>query len=219
MISVELVQVAILWCIAGVGVICAMNARGLLRQLASWLIVIAIIITAVFFSYMEVETLKQEIGLTGPPQSSSSEPVAKDDTIPIAEEVVAESDTFTASYINVEKQLLANILSIADSILAFPEWPAIQAQGIEKREVFESKARFLRNKSMDSYRQIRNLTPPPEKKLSYEALLDAADNLRLAGYEVHNQFGLEDALGESIAKARERANLVKSAISTITNKE
>jgi len=219
MISVELVQVAILWCIAGVAIICALNARGLLRQLISWVITIAIIITAMFFSYMEVENLKREIGLTRPSQSSSSEPVvAMDDTIPIAEEVV-ELDTLAASYMAVEKQIFANIISIADSILAFPEWNAIQIQGIEKREIFESKARFLRNKSMDSYRQIRNLTPPPEKKLSYEALLDAADNLRLAGYEVHNQFGVEDALGESIAKARERANIVKSTISTITNKE
>jgi len=214
MIGVELVDVAILWCIAGLAGISAMNARGLLRQLASWIIAVLIIFAAMFFSYMKVENVKQEIGFT--------EPAA-----PVRDGVSSSStltngvvDTLAEGYSAAEKQLMGNILEIAGDILAFPEWPAIQAQGIEKRESFESRARFLRNKSMDSYRQIRSLTPPSEKKLSYDILLAAADNLRLAGYEVHNQFGQDsDTSGESIGKARERANQIKSTISTMVNKE
>jgi len=78
----------------------------------------------------------------------------------------------------------------------------------------------LRNNSMNFYRQIRKLSPPSEKKQSYDLLLAAADNLRLAGYEIHRQFGLEaDTLGESVNKARESASLAKSVVSTITSKE
>jgi len=212
MIGVELVQVAILWCIAGLSSICAINARGLLRQLISWTIVVAIIGAALFFSYMKVENVKQEFGLTFP-AAPTEDSIAANSSSGIAD---AENDTYSVA----EKQMIESVLAIADSIIAFPEWRAIQAQGIERREGFESKARFLRNRSMDSYRQIRNLTPSPEKKLSYDVLLATADNLRLAGYEVHNQFGLDaDASGESIAKARERANQVKSAILTIISKE
>jgi len=214
MIGVELVQVSILWCIAGLACISALNARGLFRQLVSWAIAAMIIATAMFFSYMKVENVKAEIGFTEPAS-------------PIRDSVASSSsgsdvivDTLVEGYSATEKHLIANIMEIANDILAFPEWPAIQAQGIEKREGFESRARFLRNKSMDSYRQIRGLTPPSEKKLSYDILLAAADNLRLAGYEVHNQFGQDsDVFGESIAKARERAIQIKSTVSTIANKE
>jgi hypothetical protein len=46
------------------------------------------------------------------------------------------------------------------------------------------------------------------------------DNLRLAGYEIHSQFGLEtDTLGESISRARERARQAKLVFSTIINEE
>jgi len=213
MIGVELVQVAIIWCIAGLSIICAINARGLLRQLVSWTIVVAIIGTALFFSYLKVENVKQEIGLNEYSSSAAAVTAATAVTVTV-------SDTIATGYIAAEKQMLENIIAISDSILAFPEWNVICDYGAERREIFESKARFLRNRSMDFYRQIRNLTPPAEKKQSYDTLLAAADNLRLAGYEVHNQFGLEtDALGESIAKARERANQIKSTITTITSKE
>ncbi len=211
MIDANLVQVVILWCVTGVGIICAMNARGLLRQLVSWFIVIAMIATAAFFSYMKIESVKQEIGLT-----------SALDTRPVMSFAPANrgNDTLAASYTVAEKQIFESIIAISDSIIAFPNWKDIYSQGIEKRENFESKALFLRNKSMNSYRQIRNLTPPDDKKPSYDTLLAAAENLRLAGYEVHYQFSLEaDTLGESIIKAREYASQVKSVVFSIMNKE
>ena len=212
MISVNLVQVAILWCIVGLSIICAINARGLLRLLVSWFVVIAIIAAAAFFTYLEFETVKREIGL--------SEPSISQFNAPIPELNPSAGDTLTADYLTAEKQLAEGIAVIADSILSFPDWKNIRSQGIERRENFESKALSLRNKSMNSYSQIRNLRPPPEKRPSYDSLLAAADNLRLAGYEVHYQFRLEnDALGESLAKARERANRVKTVLSSIINKE
>ncbi|MCL2260570.1 MAG: hypothetical protein FWC15_04345 [Fibromonadales bacterium] len=217
MIGVELVQVAILWCIAGLASISALNARGLFRQLVSWIITSLIFFAALFFSYMKVENVKSEIGFSGPlpPVIQPHDSVANSSSL--TDKVM---DTLIDGYNATEKQLMESVMEIASDILAFPEWKVIQAQGIEKRESFESKARFLRNKSMDSYRQIRSLTPPSERKLAYDILLAAADNLRLAGYEVHNQFGQDsDASGESIAKARERATQIKSTVSTIANKE
>lgn len=215
MIGVGLTEVAILWCIAGLASISALNARGLFRQLVSWTITIAIFIAAIFFSYMKFENVKTEIGFSEPrpPVIQPHDSLASS----LTDKVV---DTLIDGYNATEKHLMEGVMEIANDILAFPEWKAIQAQGIEKRENFESRARFLRNKSMDSYRQIRSLTPPSERKLTYDILLAAADNLRLAGYEVHNQFGQEnDAFGESIAKARERATQIKSTVSTIANKE
>jgi len=214
--NIDLVQVAIFWSIAALGVICSINSRGFFRQLLSWLIVIAIIVAASFFSYLKLESIKQEIGFKEFVPDTTGAGAANKDTTPV--NVVDEFAN--ANYLSAEKQLMENVVAISDSILAFPKWQDISSQGIEKREYYESKALFLRNSSMNFYRQIRKLSPPGEKKQSYDLLLAAADNLRLAGYEIHRQFGLEaDTLGESISKARESANLAKSVISTITNKE
>ena len=196
-------------------VICAINARGLFRQLVSWAIVIGIAGAAAFFSYLGFETVKQDMGLSAPLAASSNSEAASSSA---AENI--ENDSIMANYVAAEKQLLENIAVVSDSILAFPNWKNIYMQGIEKRENYESKARFLRNRSADSYRQIRNLRPPGEKTPSYDLLLAAADNLRLAGYEIHHQFGLEaDTLGENFDKARKHASQAKSIISTITGKE
>ena len=213
--NIDLVQVSILWSIAGLSVICSINARGFFRQLVSWLIVFAIIAAAALFSYLKIESVKQEIGFKEfVPDSAAAETSlnsAFGDTA---------SESASANYLSVEKQLLESLMAISDSVLSFPKWQNIYSQGIEKREIYESKALFLRNNSMNLYRQIRNLSPPAQKKQSYDSLLAAADNLRLAGYEIHHQFGLEsDTLGESINKACERAGLAKSVISTIINKE
>lgn len=216
MFSIDLIQVVTLWCLAGMGVISAINASGLAKQIVSWLIVIAITVAAIFFSYMKVETVKQEIGLN----EIKSEP--RQNAVPDSNSATARivNDSSGENYLFAERQLLANILTISDSILSFPKWQSIVSQGIEKREYYENKALFLRNNSMNYYRQTRSLSPPTSKKESYDSLLAAADNLRLAGYEVHYQFALEsDTLGETINKARERASQAKSLISTITGKE
>ena len=212
--NIDLVQVAILWSIAALSVICSVNSRGFFRQLISWFIVIAVIIAASFFSYLKLESIRQEIGFKEIVPDSTV--VANRDSTP-----VNTVDEFaTANYLSAEKLLMESVLAISDSILSFPKWQDINSQGIEKREYYESKALFLRNSSMNFYRQIRKLSPPSEKKQSYDLLLAAADNLRLAGYEVHRQFGLEaDTLGESVSKARESASLAKLVVSTITNKE
>ena len=109
----------------------------------------------------------------------------------------------TVSCSPVEKRILEEAIAISDSILAFPKPEYINAQGIENREIFESKALSLRNKSMDSYRQVRSLLGPGgEKSCYYDLLLAAADNLRLAGYETHSLFGQEnDNVGDSLNKA------------------
>jgi len=212
--SIDLVQVAILWSIAGLSIICSINARGFFRQLISWLIVIAVIVAASFFSYVKLQSLKQEIGF---------KEIVTDTTIVVDKDSTplnAMDGFATANYLSAEKQLMENVVAISDSILSFPKWQDINSQGIERREYYESKALYLRNSSMNYYRQIRKLSPPGEKKQSYDLLLAAADNLRLAGYEIHRQFGLEaDTLGESVSKARESASLAKLVISTITNKE
>jgi hypothetical protein len=212
--SIDLVQVAILWSVAGLSIICSINARGFFRQLVSWLIVIAVIVAASFFSYVKLQSIRQEIGFKEiVPDTTAA--VDKDST-----PVNAMDGFATANYLSAEKQLMENVVAISDSILSFPKWQDISSQGIEKREYYESKALYLRNSSMNYYRQIRKLSPPGEKKQSYDLLLAAADNLRLAGYEIHRQFGLDaDTLGESVSKARESASLAKLVISTITNKE
>ncbi|MDR1830098.1 MAG: hypothetical protein LBQ76_04930 [Candidatus Fibromonas sp.] len=217
MIDITLIQVAILWSILGLSMICAINARGLFRQLVSWAIVIGIAGAAAFFSYLGFENVKQDIGLSTPLAASSNSEASSSSSSEVEN---IENDSIIESYIATEKQLLENIATVSDSILAFPNWKNIYSQGIEKRENYESKARFLRNRSADSFRQVRNLRPPDEKSQSYDLLVAAADNLRLAGYEIHHQFGLEaDTLGENFDKARKHASQAKSIISTITGKE
>jgi len=210
--SIDFVQVAILWSIAALSVICSINVNGFFRQLISWLIVIAVIVVASFFSYLKLESIRQEIGFKEFVPDSTK---ANRDSIPVNTDGLVN-----ANYLSAEKQLIESVAAISDSILSFPKWQDINSQGIEKREYYENKALFLRNSSMNFYRQIRNLSPPNGKKQSYDLLLAAADNLRLAGYEIHRQFGLEaDTLGESVSKARESASLAKLVVSTITNKE
>ena len=178
MINIDLVQVAILWSIAGLALIGSLNARGFFRGMLSWIITVAIATIAVIFSYAKSVSVKKEMGL--------------DLNAPIHAAESSSSADESAVGIIIEKQLLENAIAISDSILVFPKWKAISAQGIEKRESFESKALSLRNKSMDIYRQIRRSSlPSEEEKEYYDLMLAAADNLRLAGYEVHNQFGQE----------------------------
>jgi len=153
-------------------------------------ITIAIIATAVFFSFMKYDSVKREVGLGETTSVSSS-----------SSEKAVESQKASCS--PVEKRILEEAIAISDSILAFPKLEYINTQGIENREMFESKALSLRNKSMDCYRQIRSLFGPgDEKSCYYDLLLAAADNLRLAGYETHSLFGQEnDNAGDSLNKA------------------
>jgi len=190
MFSIDIIQVAMLWCIAGLTLVCAINSRGVIRTVVSGIITFAIVVTSVFFSYMKIDSVKQEIGLGEAPAVSSS-----------SSEGAVESQAAGCS--PVEKQILEDVIAISDSILSFPKLKYINAQGIEKREIFESKALSLRNRSMDSYRQVRNLLGPGgEKSCYYDLLLAAADNLRLAGYETHSLFGQEnDSVGDSLNKA------------------
>jgi len=195
MFSIDIIQVAMLWCIAGLALICAMNSNGAFRAVVSGLITIAIATTALLFSYMKYDSVKREIGLgeaTTSVASSSS-----------GNEKAVENPAVSFSCSPVEKRILEEVIAISDSILAFPKLRYINAQGIEKREIFESKALSLRNKSMDSYRQVRNLLGPGgEKSCYYDLLLAAADNLRLAGYETHSLFGQEnEIMGDSLNKA------------------
>jgi hypothetical protein len=190
MFSIDITQITILWCIAGLALICTMNSHGIFRAVASALITVAIIIAATFFSYVKYDSVKRQIGLgnTTSVLSSSSEKTVEDQA---------------ANCSPLEKRMLEDVIAISDSILAFPKLKYINAQGIEKREIFESKALSLRNKSMDSYRQVRNLFGPgDEKSCYYDLLLAAADNLRLAGYETHSLFGQENGnVGDSLNKA------------------
>ncbi|MDR2554677.1 MAG: hypothetical protein LBC64_04540 [Fibromonadaceae bacterium] len=190
MFSIDIIQVAILWCIAGLTLVCAINSRGVVRAVVSGLITTAIVVTSVFFSYMKYDSVKREIGLGETPSVPSS-----------SSETTTENRTNSCS--PVEKHILEDVIAISDSILAFPKLKYINNQGIEKREIFESKALSLRNKSMDSYRQVRGLFGPgDEKSCYYDLLLAAADNLRLAGYETHSLFGQEnDNVGDSLNKA------------------
>ncbi|MCL2282096.1 MAG: hypothetical protein FWC26_02135, partial [Fibromonadales bacterium] len=59
----KLIQVAILWSISCLGIICAINARGLFRQLVSWLLVAVMATVAATFSYLKFEDYTQEIGI------------------------------------------------------------------------------------------------------------------------------------------------------------
>jgi hypothetical protein len=203
MFNIDITQIAIFWSIVGLGIICSINARGFLRQLISWLIVFAIALAAALFSYAGVQSVKQEIGLSETKTQLSSS----------SAEHLAEN----------EKQLLESVITISDSVAFFPKWQEIFSLGIEKRENFESKALSLRNKSANIYRQIRALipqNPQSERQPFYDSLLIAAENLRLAGYEVHYQFGLErDSLGKSINSAREHAAQAKSIAFSIIGKE
>jgi hypothetical protein len=191
MLSIALVQVAILWCIAGLAFIGALNTRGFFRSLLSWLATVAIVSVAVFFSYVKTDSELKQAGLDGitaPPRAVS-----------------APNSGF------VEKQLLESALAISDSILTFPKRKYINDQGIEKLETFVSKALSLRNKSMEIYSQIRGLTLPADGKEYHDLLLAAAENLRLAGYEIHSQFGHEQDGNDSLNKAAVHAAQAKGA--------
>ena len=195
MLNIDLVQVAILWCIAGLAFIGALNMRGFFRSLLSWLTAAAIFTVAVFFSY-----------------AYSKNVLAPEARFSFDESSSTEKDSVEKVYSSVEKQLLEQALAISDSILAFPKMKRINEQGIEKLETFQSKALSLRNKSMEIYRQVRSLILPAEEKTYHDLLLSAAENLRLAGYEVHRQFGQEqDNASDGLNKAAVHAAQAKGA--------
>ncbi|MDR0516363.1 MAG: hypothetical protein LBH25_04890 [Fibromonadaceae bacterium] len=211
MLSVDLIQVAILWCIAGLAIIGSISIRGFFRALVSWLVTIAIATVAIFFSYVKSVTVKQQIGLEDGTLNSRAVFVS-DSGLNFGEGSNASRDSIATNYVATEKQLLEHALAISDSILAFPKRKSINAQGIEKLELFESKALSLRNKSMDIYRQVRSIQPLAEGKAYHDLLLAAVDNLRLAGYEIHHQFGEQDNAGESLNRAAIHAAQAKGAL-------
>nr|AGS52897.1 hypothetical protein [uncultured bacterium contig00016] len=198
MFNIDLIQIAVLWSIAGLALIGAINARSFFKAILSGFIVIGIIILAAVFSYIKLETVKKEIGFE---ESVPASPAVDSGSKPSENAKVA---TETAAICSpLEKRILEDAIIIADSILAFPKLKDINSQGIEKLETFESKALSLRNKSMDAYRQIRSLSRPGAENLCYyDLLLAAGDNLRLAGYETHRVFGYEqDYAGDNLSKA------------------
>ncbi|GHV15943.1 hypothetical protein AGMMS49938_15290 [Fibrobacterales bacterium] len=217
---VQLAEIAILWSIAGLAFIGAVNSRGVLRVPVSWLLAIAITIIALFFSYLKFTVSPSQIFFS---QASQQQTVREPQRIEHSAggEAVAASGDVQQDKANLYAGALGGVLRDAvettNSILTFPKWDVIAREGVEKRESFESRALSLRNKSADIYRQIKNLNPPEQEKSSYDLLLVAADNLRLAGYEVHHQFGLEGAgnatdTGAAAEKAASKAKAVFTQI-------
>jgi hypothetical protein len=195
MIEIDPAQVAILWCAVGLAFIGTLNIRGFFRSLLAWFVTVAIATVAVFFSY-----------------AYSKSVLAPEPRFSFDENSSAKKDSVEKNYSAVEKQLLEYALAISDSILAFPKMKSINEQGIEKLETFQSKALSLRNKSMGIYRQVRSLTLPAEEKAYHDLLLSAAENLRLAGYEIHRQFGHEqDSISDDLNKAAVHAAQAKGA--------
>jgi len=195
MFNIDIIEVAILWCITGLALIGSLNSRGFFRGLLSWLVTISIAVVAIFFSYMKSVSVKQQIGFEESLIDTTKAVLKSDSNV---SDNANQDPEYAAIFISIEKQLLDQAITISDSILAFPNLKSIMDKGIEQRESFESKALSLRNKSMDIYRQIRSLNPPSEEKAYYDLLLAAADNLRLAGYETHHQFGQENDVGDGL---------------------
>lgn len=220
---VDLVSVALMWCVGLSALIQAINARGHFRIALSWLLVAAIFVVAVFFSSLKAIDIRNLFSTDGPIQSvlqtqparpgeSGGDRPPPRHSPPGANAV--DADSLFSAYRAEVARLLKEARACAESVQAFPAEANLQALSAPKYEKEESRARALRNQSSNLHRQLINLRSPEPWSEFHDDLVVSLENLRLAGYEVHALFGADEdvSVSDLRAQAQKHAKLATSGI-------
>jgi hypothetical protein len=205
--KVELVNIALLWCVALMGAIQAINAKGYLRAAISWILVTVICVIAFFFSSLKAMDLRNFFSMKSPDTHLEVLPPSPSVQIP-----AESSDSLSLIYRAHVVRLLRDSKENARLILAFniANPSSLNAQRQEKEE---NRARAMRNESANLYQQFRGLKVPDAWNAFHEDLLSSMEYLRLAGYETHALFSAEPGTAPGLLQESHRhAQLAMDAI-------
>lgn len=201
---VDLVSVALLWCVGFLALSQAINARGHFRIALSWIIAAAIFVIAFFFSSLKAIDLRNLLSTDGPVQTTlQGNPPPPPQAGPPRQpsESVAEpsrpGSTSESAYRSDVRKLLREARSCAETISTFKSEANPDVMGASRYEKDESRARALRNQSAALLRQFRSYNAPDGWNDFHDDLLSTLENLRLSGYEIHAQFSSDADTGSS----------------------
>ncbi|MDR1759199.1 MAG: hypothetical protein LBR60_01585 [Fibrobacter sp.] len=188
-----LVNLAILWCLALLALVQSINARGIIRTSVSWIVSIVIIAVAVVFTYFHVVKYEE--------LSKILPSVLKNETSVEIKKVSPAAPAKTVSaYIASAQKLMAVAENEVRLMEDFKEFPAnISA---ETQEEEERKALSLRNQTAQTNQNAVGLFHPRSVSEVHQELVQATENLRLAGYSLHAYTGLDNAEERKIQRTQ-----------------
>lgn len=200
---VDLVSVALLWCVGFLALSQAINARGHFRIALSWIIAAAIFVIAFFFSSLKAIDLRNLLSTDGPVQTTlqGNPPPPPQADPPHQSSEPAEpprpGSASESTYRSDVRKLLREARSCAETISTFKSEANPDVMGASRYEKDESRARALRNQSAALLRQFRSYSAPDGWNDFHSDLLATLENLRLSGYEIHAQFSSDADSGSS----------------------
>jgi len=208
---VDLVSVALMWCVGISALIQAVNARGHFRIAMSWILAAAIFAIAFFFSSLKAIDIRNLFSTDGPVQSVLQAPPPppgqrNEDSIHLRRAVSdmqdQNQDSLARFYVSEASRLLKEARKCAESVEAFEVDGNLSSLSASKFEKEESRARSLRNQSSNLHRQARSLRNPGIWNDFQDDLVATMENLRLAGYEIHAQFGADEDVSSPDLRAQ-----------------
>jgi hypothetical protein len=192
--------IAILWSIGALALILAINAKGAFRVALSWILTLAILGFALLFTSFKGLDFAQVVAGDKP----APREMQRVRRAPVPDSVAAQVALQSAP-------LLEGAKLTAQAIADFPEGD-FGALAPKEREGWESHALALRNQSADLARQAQALR-----------LKEAAttfESLRLAGYDVHAQFGADTITAPAFQRqAKELAEQILAELSAESKTE
>lgn len=186
----EIIPIAILWCIGLLALIQALNARGAIRISLTWIvtsiiILISIAVTYIQFSDNEAMAISSSSAFSdAPPESNTTH--------------AKQNEVRMNSYLASSKKLMAEIKETINSVESFntENKPANESE----RETWERQALSLSKQTAKINQRTLGLFHPREVSELHGTLVQATENLRLAGYTLHAFSTLEDPEQKQVQK-------------------
>lgn len=207
--NVEIISVAILWCIALLALIQALNARGAIRISLTWIVTMVIVLISIAVTYIQFsdkETISSNSSISDVNISSSKKINSTTNS--------KQNEVRISTYISSSKKMVAEILEVLKSIEKFDvnKKPNTEAE----RETWERQALSISKQAANLNQRTLGLFHPRDVSELHNILLQSTENLRLAGYAIHSLSTLEEPeLKEvqkeqylsQIAQAKQKLNL------------
>lgn len=197
----NLVNLAILWCLGLLALVQAINSRGPIRISLSWIVSIVIIVISVFFTYLHIVKWR-DVSIS---QSVSSMLSNESSSAIIAAQGKSAN---LSSYLSAAQKITATAEDEIRAIEAFKEFPVNISAQVQEAE--GRKALSLRNQTAQTNQRAVGLFHPRSVSEIHQDLIQATENLRLAGYSLHAYTGLDNTEERKIQRTQYLNQLQKA---------
>ena len=213
--QMDLISVAILWCIGLLALIQTINARGAVRASLSGIVTVLILIAAAFFSYIKYSDYK-ELVVPGSEQGTLASAITQSSAVAAPGREASKENT-VENYTAAAEKLVADALDNIKAIDTFEKIPDDASESA--RETAESKALSIRNQTARINQQAVELFHPRSVSDLHTQLVRATENLRLSGYSLHAYTTLSDSLKEvQYEQYSSQAKLAEKALNAYAEK-